>query len=67
MSTCREAPQAHGGTDGRCQSGTLASNESKRRAAEHAHAADRCAREIVGFLTGNAGALAAADGQGVGR
>jgi len=37
------------------------------RAAEHAHAADRFAREIVGFLTPFGGALAAADGQAVGR
>jgi hypothetical protein len=33
--------------------------------AEHAHAADRFAREIVGFLEVSPGALAAADGQAV--
>ena len=36
-------------------------------AAEHAHAADRFARKIVGFLKVIGGALAAADGQAVGR
>jgi hypothetical protein len=36
-------------------------------AAEHAPAADRFAREIVGFLKVVGGALAAADGQTVGR
>ena len=37
------------------------------RDAEHAYAADRCAREIVGFLKARRGALAAADRQAVGR
>ena len=37
------------------------------RSAEHAYAADRFAREIVGFLTCFGGALAAADRQTVGR
>jgi len=37
------------------------------RVAEHAYAADRCAREIVGFLKARRGALAAADRQAVGR
>ena len=37
------------------------------RAAEHAYAADRFAREIVGFLKVVGGALAAADRQPVGR
>ena len=34
--------------------------------AEHAHAADRFAREILAILTRFCGALAAADGQAVG-
>ena len=42
------------------------SNE-RDRSAEHAYAADRFAREIVGFLTLFGGALAAADRQTVGR
>ena len=37
------------------------------RVAEHAYAADRFAREIVGFLKVIGGALAAADRQPVGR
>ena len=37
------------------------------RVAEHAYAADRFAREIVGFLKVVGGALAAADRQPVGR
>ena len=36
-----------------------------RRAAEHAHAADRYAREIVRYFGSCCGALAAADGQAV--
>jgi len=43
--------------------------ETKRQpigAAQPAHAADRCAREIAGILTRFGGALAAADGQSVG-
>ena len=43
-----------------------AAKGNEKPAAEHAHAADRCAREIAGFLTRFGGALAAADGQSVG-
>ena len=44
-----------------------AANGNERPAAEHAHATDRFAREIVPFLKVIGGALAAADGQTVGR
>ena len=52
-----------------CRRGTVqvwsahaAGNPSDRdRSAEHVVAADRFAREIVGFLTGSSGALAAAE------
>ena len=37
-----------------------------KSAAEHAHATDRFAREIVGILKVGAGALAAADAQSIG-
>ena len=37
------------------------------RVAEHAYAADRCAREIVGFLKASPSALAATEPQAVGR
>ena len=46
---------------------TLGSIGEDGVAAEHAHAADRFAREIVRILTRFCGALAAADGQAVGQ
>jgi len=39
--------------------------ETRDQRAEHAHAADRFAREIVPFVKVLGGALAAADGQAV--
>ena len=49
------------------RNGNLRSEQIEAEAAEHAHAADRFAREIDRFLRGLSSALAATERQSVGQ
>src|SRR5438034_11666215 len=62
-----ERPLCRRGTVGVWSAHAGGNPKEGERSAEHAHAADRFAREIVGILARFRGALAAADGQAVRR